>query len=340
MKQPIEEVLEEILSNKTPKRYLLSKSFFMFIHLYLKHYFHLGIPILQEDMIRNLENRKIKSLLVTSFIGGGKTTVISIAYLLWEAFRTPKRKVILHISKDRDEAFALSAIIKEELLNNEALVETFGEPNKKLMTRRKIILPKVNTTIIFSYLRAGQMNYTKPDILIIDDAFERKSYDNVKDETNILEKILNRFVYTRVVVTSSIYNRESVMFNLFSSNMFPSKKLSYPIYDDSGQCLWEKKFSKEKLTEIRASVGEDAWHKSYLVDLRIVLKYHYWQEDVDDNWEPHKDEKSKQAYIDKNFKNTLYFDRTTTLGKYTFSTPKFGHTHIFAKKGEEVYCWY
>ena len=334
MSQNTEEILTEILSNRTTKRYLLSESFFVFIRLYLKHYFRLGIPLFQEDMIRHLENRKISALVVTSFIGGGKTTIISMAYLLWEAFRTSEKKIIVHVSRTRDDANDLALRIQRELLWNNGIADTYGECDKKLMTRRKIELPKVNTVTYFTHLYDEQFNYDIANVLIIDDAFSKERYTrNAKEEFELLRKMIEGRDYDRVIVSSSMYNREGVMSRLLLTKKF-GKKLSYPIVDDSGQILWEEKFSKEKIQNIRNTVGENQWHKSYLLDLRTVRYMHYWMADRGHNWSHFKNAKEKKAYHEKWYKNTMFFDKNIVLGKYKFSSPKFGQTHVFRQKGE------
>ncbi len=336
MTENTEEILTEILSNRTTKRYLLSESFFVFIRLYLKHYFRLGIPLFQEDMIRHLENRKIPALVVTSFIGGGKSTIISMAYLLWEALRTNEKKVIVHVSRTRDDANDLALRIQRELLWNDGIADTYGEADKKLMTRRKIELPKVNTVMYFTHLYDEQFNYDIANVLIVDDAFSSEKYArNTKEEFELLRKMIHGRDYVRVVVSSSVHQREGVMARLLLIKKF-GKKLSYPIVDDTGQILWEKKYSKENIDEIRKTVGENQWHKSYLLDLRTVRYMHYWMADRGHNWSTFKDAKEKKAYHEKWYKNTVFFDKNITLGKYKFTSPKFGQTNVFRKQGEEA----
>lgn len=337
MSQNIEQQLEEVLTNKATKRALLSQSLFMFLRLNLKHYFGRGIPLFQEDMIRNLENRKINTLLITSFIGGGKTTIVSILYLLWEAFRTDEKKVIVHVSRTKDEAQELALRVQHEILWNDNLAETYGEPDRKLMTRKKISLPKVNTMIYFTHLKDEQFNYGNANILIVDDAFSKEGiHVKDKEERERLIDIANFKTYERTVVTGSIHRRQGAMAGLMLCKI-DGRKLYYPIVDDVGVPLWPERYGTAQITNMRDKISDGTWTKSYLLDVRSVHYYHYWLADRNNTWRQGMEKREKFLGYNKGwFKDELYFEKEITLGKHKFTSPKYGTTNVFMKEGETL----
>ncbi|SFB75302.1 hypothetical protein SAMN02745150_00619 [Brevinema andersonii] len=144
------------------------KNFWYFFRNYLTHYAHQKSPQFHKEII-NLLEEKHPYIAIAAPRGFSKSTLVSFAYVLWNAIFS-KKHFILIISSTEDLATDLVQSILYEFQDNKPLKQDFCIEIKKV-SQNDIIIG--NTRILArgrqQSLRGFRYREHRPDLIILDD---------------------------------------------------------------------------------------------------------------------------------------------------------------------------
>jgi hypothetical protein len=94
---------------------------------YLTHHFPADLSDFLDEMSGSLENHDIKRLEIIGFRGCAKSTMASLALVLWAALEHPdKYPFIIMLADTRGQASINSSTVQHELRDNELILKDYG----------------------------------------------------------------------------------------------------------------------------------------------------------------------------------------------------------------------
>ncbi len=222
------------------RRLIGEKSLLAFGYMYLPHYFesdpskmHLELGAVLERATKEQGAR----LAIAAPRGHAKSTLVSLAYVLWSICYSKEFYVVL-ISNTSDQASDQLSFIKKELQQNEMLIADFPEVceesgikpaaprwrKDEIITRNKII--KVTTLGINEKIRGRRHNSHRPTLIILDD-IENDTSVRSEEQRDQLKDWFTKAVLkmgdkrTNIIVIGTLLHFDSLLASLLDSNQFP-----------------------------------------------------------------------------------------------------------------------
>ncbi len=288
-------------TQKTKKRLeKASGDFFYFCQTYLPHYFSsepaeyhkILIDIANTESLTEEHIEKIKPLIKEKYHsllipteklegvvdveprGFSKSTRWALAYPLWcLLFR--KRNFICVFCATQTMANDAIQSIRDEIESNEIIFQDFGAMEGKIWKTN--FLTFKNETAIKAFgagtaVRGVKYRQHRPDLIICDDTLKDESTKTFAQR----QKIYNWFVRAVMPLGKDIL---TIFINtLFHSDDLPSRLfkriskgellgwvgLRFAAFTPSGNSLWEKYWSKEKLNKKKREIGSAAFSTEYM----------------------------------------------------------------------------
>ena len=214
------------------RRALGSESPEMFARTYLPSHCPLPFSRMHRELfaaLADLVNKRVGRLAVAAPRGHAKSTIVSLAYVLW-CVLSEHEKLVLLVSATREQVILLLKAIKDELQQNGALLEDFpeichpkGAPNQPQPWRDNRILLH-NGAMISAYgagqiLRGVKNEIHRPGLIVVDDI---ENYEQVihEEQRHKLHAWFNGTLLhaghpgTNVVVVGTILHHDSLLANL------------------------------------------------------------------------------------------------------------------------------
>jgi predicted phage terminase large subunit-like protein len=212
----------------------------LFAMTYLPQHFRLNPSRMHKDLftlVRNATSQRNARIAVAAPRGHAKTTVVSLAYVLWCVLYGHERFVLI-VSATREQAVQLLTDIKRELEENALLREDF--PEVCAPVRRPGITWKSNHVVLANkacirVLGAGQQlrglkhGADRPTLIIGDDLEELESVfssDQRKKTLDWFERTLLKAGSTRtnVIVIGTILHYDSLLARLVQPSAFAGQR--------------------------------------------------------------------------------------------------------------------
>ncbi len=204
---------------------------------------------------------KVKKVAIAAPRGHAKSTSITLAYLL-AALLFRDRVYAVIVSDTEGQAVQFLGDLKAELLENEDLIELFGVSKLLKDSETKIIVEmedgwqfRVETKGSEQKVRGLKWRSRRPDLIICDDL----ENDEIVMNKERREKFRNWFFKAllpalsdsgKIIVVGTILHMDSVLERLLNDRHWYTAR--YAAHDaDFENILWEEKFSKDRLEEIR-----------------------------------------------------------------------------------------
>ena len=277
------DIEKQIKKNPAFRRKLARKSFYWFFTIYLSRYIKYESADFQKQIFDTLQDREVKSAVITAFRGSGKSTIASLAYPIW-AMVTGAKKFIIILSQNQNLCKLILANIKAELEKNSLLLYDFG-PFKQIDEEWR-----ANSLLVTAYgtriacissgesIRGIRHKENRPDLIIIDDV-EDMSSTKTKEGRDKTFNWVTRDVMptgdknTKTIIIGNKLHEDCLMMRLkkaIEDGSFSATYMEYPLLDEDGNCLWPQKFDTEdSINELKDSVVIDSsWQREYL--LKIV----------------------------------------------------------------------
>lgn len=203
-----------------------------FAKVYLTHHFPLAPSRVHKElfgMLADATKSRPKRLAIAAPRGHAKTTVVSLAYVLWSILYQ-REMFILIVSATREQAVQLLKTIKDELQCNTLLIQDFpnecyppgAKPAPKPWRDNQIVLRNgvsIRALGANQGIRGTKHQQHRPSLIIVDDVEEQEQAQSAEQREKLrgwFEKTLLKAgnQQTNVIVVGTIIHYDSLLANL------------------------------------------------------------------------------------------------------------------------------
>ena len=279
-----EKELEEIKQNRNIRRSLARNSHYWFFSIYLGHYITYPFAPFHHEMFRLTEDANQRLTVLVAFRGSGKSTLMTLSYVIWAIVGRQEKKFVLVISQTQVQAKLNMANIKRELESNELLKADIG-PFEEISDEwgyNSIVIPKYGARITIASteqsIRGIRHGEYRPDLVVADDVEDLNSVKTKEGR----DKTFNWFSgdvlpigdqETKFMIVGNLLHEDSLLMRLrkrIELEKLDGKFIAYPLLDKEDNSAWPEKFkTANDIEELKNRIASDsAWHREYL--LRII----------------------------------------------------------------------
>jgi predicted phage terminase large subunit-like protein len=279
-----ERILEQMLHNRSFRLAMVRKSHFWFFHYYFRDYIKYRTADFQKDIFALTENPLFQNILITAFRGSGKSTLITLSYVIWAILGEQQKKYVIILGQTHSKSQIHLAAIKYVFETNPLLRQDLGpfkEENNQ-WGALSLILPqygaKISTGSVEQSIRGVRHNQHRPDLIICDDLEDMDSVRTQENRDRLFNWVTGDVlpagdINTRIVFIGTPLHEDSLLRRLeriFESGSNRSVVRRYPILDVNGNSLWAGKFAtpEDVQAERDKCLNELSWQREYM--LRIV----------------------------------------------------------------------
>lgn len=288
--EPIE--LEKIIRNRRVRRKLSQESFYWFFHIYFSHYVKYETAPFQQEMFRLLQDETHQTLVFVAFRGSGKSTIVTMAYVLWSILGKQQKKYVVIAGQTQWQARQHLQNIKQELERNTILRNDLGPFSEESTEWGSLALvlsnyeAKIATTSTEQSIRGTRYGAHRPDLIICDDVEDLASVKTLESREKTHrwftgDVIPSGDLGTRMIVVGNLLHEDSLIMRLRKSieaGEFSGIFRAYPLLNDSNVSLWPGKFpDTSSIQAEKKKIGShNAWMREYMLlilpeDDQIVL---------------------------------------------------------------------
>lgn len=279
-----DQILKNLVNDRQIRIRIVSESLFWFILTYLNHYLTYSTARFQKEMMAIAEDEKIKLAIVVAFRGSAKSTIYTLATILWAILGKQQRKFIVILSQTQNQARQHLLNIKRELESNDLLRSDLGpfKDESDYWGSLALYIPKYNARIIAASseqsIRGLRHLKYRPDLIIADDVEDSMSVKTKEGRDKVYDWFTGDIIPggdmdTKIIVVGNLLHEDSLLMRLRQG--ITDKKLNgifrvYPLLNEAGIILWPGKFPNQEAVEAaKMKIGnERIWLKEYL--LKIV----------------------------------------------------------------------
>lgn len=286
------DIAEEIARDRTVRRTVSRESFYWFFHIYFSHYVKYETAPFQREMFDLLESDVNQTLVFVAFRGSGKSTIVTMAYILWAILGKQEKKYAVIAGQTQWQARQHLQNIKQELEKNPLLRSDLGpfrEESNEWGSLSLVISnygAKITAASTEQSIRGMRHGAHRPDLIVCDDVEDLASVKTLESREKTYRWFTGDVVpsgdlHTRVVVVGNLLHEDSLIMRLRKS--IEAGELSgifreYPLLNDSNVSLWPGKFpdATSIQTEKQKIGSHNAWMREYMLlilpeDDQVVL---------------------------------------------------------------------
>jgi len=275
-------IVNKATSDTVFRTNLVQESFYWFFHIYFAEAITYPVAEFQKEIIKLVEG-DTKNLIFSGFRGCGKSTIISLAYVIWSMIGRKKKKHIVLISHTSRQTKILMRNIRYLLEDNNLLKRDLGpfyEESEEWRTdslvfknyKAKIMAVSINESV-----RGITHGYKRPDLIICDDVETLESTRTAERREKLIEWY-NRDITplgdkgTSIIILGTMMASGALIQTLkgrIKSGELVGIFRKYPIISEGGVILWKEKWPNiESLEQFRKETGivEQSWQTEYLLN--------------------------------------------------------------------------
>ena len=277
-----ERILEKMIRDKRFRVAMVRKSHYWFFHYYFgKTYVKYRTADFHKELFLLTENPDLQNIVITAFRGSGKSTLVTLSYVIWSVLGEQQKKYPIILGQTQLKAQTHLQAIKRELEHNEALRNDLG-PFKEESNQwgaHSLILPqygaKISTGSVEQSIRGMRHYQHRPDLIVCDDIEDPDSVRTQESRDKLFEWLTGDVLPagdrgTRMIFIGTPLHEDSLLRRLeklFASGSTKNVFRRYPIVDTNGKNLWPGKFPTQ--TEIEAEkakcLNPVAWMREYML---------------------------------------------------------------------------
>ena len=262
---------------------------------YLPHHFPADLSDFFDEMARALEDYDLKRLEIIGFRGSAKSTMASLALVLWAALEHPdKYPFIIMLADTRGQASINAASVQHELRNNELILRDYGH-----LKYKKIDDPRPEPTLesdedwqamncvldngvrILSRSRGQKIRGVKhrqhrPSLIIADDVEDldwvRTDENRAKSDRWYRGNVLPSLDQDgRAIVVGNWLHTDGLMARLKNTGIFTV--LEFPLLREGDgteleRCTWKARFpTQEAIDQKRQELGDIGFRREMLLQV-------------------------------------------------------------------------
>lgn len=265
-------ITNEILNDQKVRRNLSKESFYYFFHIYFHHHAQFDTAPFQKEMMQLLENDKEKLLVFVAFRGSAKSTIVSLAYVIWAVLGKQNMKYILLTSQTQVQVRQLLTNIRTELETNGLLKKDFGnlaDMGKDWHNQSLVITSygaRISAVSTGESVRGLKHEQYRPQLIICDDVENLESVKTVEQRDKTYQFITGELISagvleTKIVVVGNLLHYDSVIQRLEKEIINGKRKgvfKEYPLLDSKRNPLWQSRYPTENhIQELQLKIGNE-----------------------------------------------------------------------------------
>lgn len=279
-----EKELDEIKRKRSVRRTLAKNSHFWFFSIYLNHYMKYPFAAFHHEMFQITEDISLRLAVLVAFRGSGKSTLMTLSYVIWSIVGIQQKKFVLILSQTHTQARLHMANIKRELETNELLKADIGpfEEVSDEWGANTIVLSNFGARIIIASteqsIRGARHGEHRPDLVICDDVEDLNSVKTKEGRDKTFQWLTSDMLpigdeNTKFMIVGNLLHEDSLLMRLkqgIEYEKLDGKFFLYPLLDDNNSIAWPGKFKTlADVEKLKTTIGTDsAWFREYL--LRII----------------------------------------------------------------------
>lgn len=213
------------MSDRAARVALAKQSHYYFFHIYLSHYVKFKTAKFHQDIFAITEDEASKLDVVVAFRGSGKSTIMSLSYVMWALLGRQEKKFVLLLSQTQNQARQLLAHIKFELENNLLLINDFGARNLGIgeWSQDSITMGKHQARVMAASaeqsVRGLRHLQYRPDLIIADDVEDGNSTRSRDGRNKTYSWFKGEIIpagdtHTKIVVIGNLLHEDSLLMRL------------------------------------------------------------------------------------------------------------------------------
>ena len=218
----LDRLFEKILNNKAIRLEVVKRDFEWFFPIYFHRRLQYPSAPFQEDIIKLLRDCRKKFIVITAFRGSAKTTIASVAYVLWAVFGVEQKKHVLLVGQTEEKARRCLANIRRQLESNALLRGDLGpiDEEKDQWGARALIIRKLNARIaavsVGQSIRGVLHDEFRPDLVVCDDLESLESVQTQESRDRLSEWFTGELLpvgdkLTRFVMVGNLLHEDSLI---------------------------------------------------------------------------------------------------------------------------------
>lgn len=264
------------------RRETVHVSHLWFFLIYFARYVQYDLADFHRDIFTATEDDSIKRCAIVAFRGSGKSTIISLSYILWAIMGKEQRKFVLLVARTQEQAKLMLRNIRTELERNLLLRFDLGpfQETEDEWRNSTLVLSNFNARItvisVDQSMRGMRHAEFRPDLIVCDDIEDDDSVKTRESRDNTYRWITRELIpagdkHTRFFIVGNYLHQDAVTQRLREvyENDKHSQYIHVPLLDDDGNITWIGKYpDMEAIEEERIRVNDPvAWHQEFLLKI-------------------------------------------------------------------------
>lgn len=280
------EIIEQILVDQPARRHITSQSHLFFFHLYFSEYTSYQTANFQRELFDMSEDDELKMGVVVAFRGSGKSTLMTMSYLLWSVLGRQQKKCVVIISQTQQQVRTHFSNIKRELEGNDLLKRDLGPFREESdeWGAYSIVIPQFNARLVAvsseQSIRGLRHGAYRPDLIICDDVEDIQSVKTKEGRDKTYGWFKSEIIplgdkNTKMIVVGNLLHHDSLLMRIKKSidakeDYTDVQFKEYPVVNDEGEILWKGKYpTMDEVEKFRIFLDDDkSWQREYM--LKIV----------------------------------------------------------------------
>lgn len=272
---------EKIVSSRHMRVKLAKSSPYWFFHIYFPDYIKARTADFQREIFKNLTDDGIRHLVIVSFRGSAKSTIVTMVYTLWSII-SEERKFVIIASQTQPQAQQHLRNIRSEIESNDLFRADFGDLNAESnewgiaalsITRFKAKIMSASKGQNIRGLRHGAY---RPDLVICDDIEDMESvkYQDTRKDTF---RWFNAEIMgvgdlnTKYVTVGNLLHEDSLVMRLkegFKAGTRSGKYTEYPIVKHR-RSMWPGMYPDQAaINKRKGDFDRQTWMREF--ELKII----------------------------------------------------------------------
>ena len=282
-KNKVEKLFERILKEKNLRKDAVTKRFDFFFPVYFHKRLEFETPPFHDEIFKILQDVKNKLAVILAFRGSAKTTLISVAYVLWSIFGMQQKKFVILVGQTEQKARVYLMNIRRQLEDNELLkkdlgpfIEEKGPWGATALTIKKLDA-KIMIASVGQSIRGVLHDEHRPDLIILDDVEDLESVKNQEGRDKLFDWFTGEVLpvgsrKTRILIIGNLLHDDGLIRRLqkdIKNGRPDSIYREYPIMDENGKSLWPAKYpDKDAIeTQRREIISPITWAREFLLKI-------------------------------------------------------------------------
>jgi predicted phage terminase large subunit-like protein len=272
---------EKILKDSIFRKELAKKSHYWFFHIYFRRYVTYETADFHRKLFAITENEKLKNAVITAFRGSGKSTVMTLSYVVWSILGLQQKKYIVLIGQTQQQSRRIIENIRREFEANDLLVSDFGpfiEQNYE-WSLNSLSIPQFGARIdgysSGESIRGIRHGEFRPQVIIADDVEDLQSVRTKENRDKTYDWFTGDILglgdkETKTILIGNHLHLDSLIERRKKDIIGKENTeiLRIPLLEDDGKCNWLGKYpTKKDIESEHKRVGNEiAWQREFLLN--------------------------------------------------------------------------